>query len=276
MSDSTADGTRFHQGEYVDNTDYYYYNLTLIQPELQRAPKAVVNAAMSRVGDHMHFDINVQNLSGVKLSSANSAYVTAIVYEDVTHLPPPDNLTDTNRIVRVAPEKAITSLANGAWGNFSIDTIDLWTYDWSKLHGVVVVDYMPGDTGQPYWDMLQGTIASTIPPVSFNISNSQFTPWSPFITPEVNTYNVAITGSPSDITWTATKTAPWLTISPSSGSLPGSLTLQVDSHGLALGSYQDTIHITGTTPIGPITRDVTVTLVVFENRSFFFLPFIRQ
>ncbi len=127
--------------------DFYTKYKTMVDTSLARPPKAKITAQSQRVGDRFHFDIQVTNLSGVTLSSANSATVYAIVYEDDAV----DGLT--KRYVRAVASTGISSLTNGATADFSLDTTDLSGVNWDKLHSVVLVDYRPGGTGA--YDMLQ-------------------------------------------------------------------------------------------------------------------------
>jgi hypothetical protein len=90
----------------------------------------------------------VKNLSGVALSSSNGATVWGILYED--------KVANTNRHVRAAVSTAITSLANGATGNFTLQTADLSDVNWSNLHYIALAEYRP--SGAAY-DMLQAAIA---------------------------------------------------------------------------------------------------------------------
>lgn len=277
MTDSTANGDRYHEGEYDDNTDAYYYNKDLVQPELARAPQAEVSAVMWRVGNHLRFVVTVKNTSGVTLSTGNSAYVTAVVYEDVTYVPPPNNATDTSRVARAAPELAISTLANGASATYTIDTPDLSGVNWSKLHGVAFVDFKPGNKDPSYWDMLQAALAtynSQAP--SLNVSPGALSFMFTKADPGVKIDSLSISGYPTGLSWSATKAASWLSISPASGTLPGSMTVQVNSAGLPKATYNDTIHFTAAGPEGPLTKDVPVTLVVSETIYPFYLPIIKR
>jgi hypothetical protein len=62
-------------------------------------------------------------------------------------------------------------------------------------------------------------------------------------------------------TWSATKDKGWIAVSPAAGSPPDTLTITLDAHGLAPGTYQGnvTVHAPGTTDS---TVDVAVTFAV--------------
>jgi len=69
------------------------------------------------------------------------------------------------------------------------------------------------------------------------------------------------------ISWTASSSAKWLTVSPASGTTPANLSVSVNSSGLAAGNYSATLTITGSGS----TQTITVTLAVsnlFLNSNF--------
>src|SRR5262249_8165634 len=49
--------------------------------------------------------------------------------------------------------------------------------------------------------------------------------------------DVALTSNGAGVSWTVTESIPWLTLSPSGGTTPGTLHLTLDPSGLAVGSY---------------------------------------
>jgi hypothetical protein len=60
------------------------------------------------------------------------------------------------------------------------------------------------------------------------------------------------------VTWTATKNAPWLSLSATSGTLPYTMNVSVNPTGLAAGNYSDTITINATGNIPTTTISVTL------------------
>jgi hypothetical protein len=56
--------------------------------------------------------------------------------------------------------------------------------------------------------------------------------------------NVGLTSSGSALSFTAAASAPWLTATPASSSMPGSLSVAVNPTGLALGTYTGTVMVT--------------------------------
>jgi uncharacterized repeat protein (TIGR01451 family) len=152
-----VDSGQYISNGYLGSSAHDTYK-AMIDVELARAAQAEIVAQAQRVGDSFHFEGQLTNLSGVTLSSGNSATIHAIVYEEHTPVDPNvDHITE--RIVRAAVSSPISSLANGATTSFVLDTAELSSVDdWNKLHTVVLADYRPGGSSGAY-DMLQATLA---------------------------------------------------------------------------------------------------------------------
>jgi hypothetical protein len=132
--------------------DFYDVYQAMVDSALARPAQAEIQATWWRTGSRVGFDVEVKNLSTATLSSsANSATVHAIVYEDA-------RAKLTNRFARATVEAGIPDLAPNATATFKLETSDLSDVDWDKLHFVVLVDYRPsGSVGA--FDMLQATVA---------------------------------------------------------------------------------------------------------------------
>ena len=79
---------------------------------------------------------------------------------------------------------------------------------------------------------------------------------------DIRHQNVVITnGGDGKFDWSATKDKGWISLSPSEGSVPDTLTISLDAHGMAPATYHGTvtIHAPGT---DDSTVDVSVTFVV--------------
>jgi Viral BACON domain len=64
------------------------------------------------------------------------------------------------------------------------------------------------------------------------------------------------------VDWTASEDAPWLSISPTNGAAPSTLTAAVDISGLSVGSYTGTITISSAQASNsPITVPVALTVL---------------
>jgi len=123
----------------------------MVDRALARPPQAALTATQTRIGNQVQFSVQVQNLSGVTLSSSNSATVWGIVYEDI-------RVANTNRYVRAAVSTGISNLANNATGTFTLQTGDLTGVNWNNLHYIALAEYRPGGSSGAY-DMLQAALA---------------------------------------------------------------------------------------------------------------------
>jgi len=97
------------------------------------------------------------------------------------------------------------------------------------------------------------------------------------IVPDELTYTLG-NSSGSTITWTATKSQPWITLSSGGGTIPSggqvSLTATANAASVGLlgpGLYSDSIVITNTGGAGSTSRPVTLTLLE-GNQSFYITP----
>jgi hypothetical protein len=83
--------------------------------------------------------------------------------------------------------------------------------------------------------------------------------------PAPKTLNIANSGDGS-FTYTASETTPWLTVTPASGSAPGSVTVTVNTAGLAAGTYNGSVTITAL-DAADSPHEVPVTLTVNPART---------
>jgi hypothetical protein len=119
----------------------------MVDAALQRPAAARLEVDRERVGNSFRFDIALTNLSDVTLSSANSATLHVIVYEEA-------HVGDTDRWVRAATAQPISTLAPGETGTFTAEVAPQGVVDWDKVHSVVIADYRPGGASGAY-DTLQ-------------------------------------------------------------------------------------------------------------------------
>jgi uncharacterized repeat protein (TIGR01451 family) len=152
-----VDSGQYISSGYLGDSAHDTYK-SMVDAELARPAQAEIVAQAERVGNSFHFEGQLTNLSGVTLSSGNSATLHAIVYEEHTPLDPDvDHIT--KRIVRAAVSSPISSLAHGATMSFVLDTAELSSVvDWDQVHTVVLADYRPGGSSGAY-DMLQAASA---------------------------------------------------------------------------------------------------------------------
>jgi len=123
----------------------------MVDASLARARKAEVQAIWVRQGNKVKFTVQVKNQSGTTLSVSNDATVHVIVY--IQH-----HYYLTDRLVIDALETQINGLANGATGAYNLETVDYEGVDWTKLHFIALVDYIPNSSTGKY-DMLQAAVA---------------------------------------------------------------------------------------------------------------------
>ncbi|MBO0722078.1 MAG: hypothetical protein J2P41_14735, partial [Blastocatellia bacterium] len=101
---------------------------------------------------------------------------------------------------------------------------------------------------------------STSPVISVNPSSLSFTATAGGSNPASQTFDISNTGS-GTLNFTASDDGSWLTISPTSGTAPATLTASVDISGLAAGTYNATITISASGATNsPVNVPVTLTV----------------
>ncbi len=95
------------------------------------------------------------------------------------------------------------------------------------------------------------------------------------------TYTVRVTStSPDSFTWTATPSASWIKVQPTSGSSGQAMTVTLSPGGKGLGTYQGSIHITATStspnPVLDGDQTIPVTLQVVEQVHATYLPVVTR
>jgi len=95
------------------------------------------------------FTVNVVNRGSVTLGPGNSATVWALVYEQADSGPVSGGLTQ--RYVRAQVSQALSAnLAPNAGAQYVLRVSSLGGVDWSRMHGVVILDYKPNPAQRPY------------------------------------------------------------------------------------------------------------------------------
>jgi uncharacterized repeat protein (TIGR01451 family) len=160
-------------GNQIDNgytgfdSSYNTYK-DMVDTALARPALAEIQAQGKRVGNKVHFTVQLKNLSGVELSTySHSATVHAIVYEEHTPLDPnTDHIT--GRIVRAAVWESIwPAIPHGETGTFELETAELSNViNWDNVHTLVLADYRP--SGSNAYDMLQAALADAEPALSIH------------------------------------------------------------------------------------------------------------
>ncbi|WP_395741348.1 choice-of-anchor tandem repeat GloVer-containing protein [Prosthecobacter sp.] len=105
-------------------------------------------------------------------------------------------------------------------------------------------------------------VISITPTATYSPTGGSGGPFSP----SSNAYTITNTGN-SSVTWSAAITQSWLTLSPTSGTIPGggtatvTLTVNTNANSLATGTYTDTVTFTNTyTGDGSTTRAVSLSV----------------
>jgi hypothetical protein len=126
-------------------------------------------------------------------------------------------------------------------------------------------DGVPGNSDTTDQDfalvVYNGTSApSTQPTIGVNPGSLSFTATAGGANPASQAISITNIGS-GTLNWTATDNASWLTVSPTSGAAPSTLTASVNISGLAAGSYNGTITISASGATNsPVSVPVTLTV----------------
>jgi subtilase family protein/BACON domain-containing protein len=146
-------------------------------------------------------------------------------------------------------------LPAGTSGNFTV------TVRAANIAG----DGVPGNADTTDQDfalvIYNGTAAApTQPTIGVNPASLSFTATAGGSNPANQTINVTNTGA-GTLNFTVSDNAPWLTVSPASGTAPATLTASVDITGLAAGTFNGTITISAAGATNtPVSVPVTLTV----------------
>lgn len=119
---------------YSGPNDTYNQYKAMVDDALARPPLVLISATWQRVGDSARFQVQMTNQSGVALGISNQAEVHALVYIDEKRI-------YTSRFV-VGDSTTTLMAAKGATVTVSPPDIPLSGVDWSKLHFLVMADYI--------------------------------------------------------------------------------------------------------------------------------------
>ncbi len=119
----------------------------------------------------------------------------------------------------------------------------------------------PGATGSPQTVNVTLTVVAaqtfTVSPATVNFSYTIGT-----AAPQAQTVQVTSSGSTAQFTAAVSNTAPWLTVTPTSGATPAPVSLSVNPAGLTAGTYTGTVAITSPSSASSPAATITVTLTV--------------
>ena len=216
----------------------------MVDTSLARPPQAEIEAYWQRVDDKVDLTIEVTNLSDVALSSTNKATVWGIVYED-------EHVANTDHYVRAVASTDISNLAPGASMTYTLQTPDLTGVDWSKLHYIALVDYLPNPGERPH-DTLQAVVAQPMFRVRPEALTLMVDPADATL-PEATVSFLTLDA----LDWTAETSDAWLTVTPTSGNTTIQPAISVATSTLATGWQQGVVTFT-TTSSTPSSDTLTV------------------
>src|SRR5207249_4990573 len=117
-----------------------------------------------------------------------------------------------------------------------------------------------GATNTPQTVPVTLTVTAAPPTIGLSLTSILFTGVQSGANPTNQTLSFTNTGG-GTLNWSVSDTATWLTLSPASGTAPGSTTMSVSTSGLTAGTYNATITVTATGATNtPQTVPVTLTV----------------
>ncbi|MEW6729915.1 MAG: S8 family serine peptidase [Acidobacteriota bacterium] len=126
-------------------------------------------------------------------------------------------------------------------------------------------DGIPGNADTTDQDfaliVYNGTAGAAQPSIGVSPASLSFTATAGGANPANQTLNITNAGGGGAFTWNVSDNAPWLTLSPTSGTTPSSTTASVNISGLAAGTYNATITVSATgVSNSPVSVPVTLTV----------------
>lgn len=253
-----------HEFETGAGSDVYDVYRGMVNRSLSRDVTADITATYARTENTVTIKATITNNSAVTLSVQNKAAVQAIVYEDYRQ-------SKTNHAGRGSAKTDISYLRPGRSETFMITVTLSGVVDYNNLHYIVLVDYKTAAKDTGVYDQLQAAIAvpgDVTPPLAFNASPTSLSFDIKTGDTTMPTGQISLTGGAGQ-NWTATADKDFVQISPSSGSVPGTLTVTIDKTKLVIGTQTALILFSDT--VGLYERAVLVT-VKFSLSNFNVTP----
>lgn len=253
-----------HEFETGAGSDVYDVYRGMVNRSLSRDVTADITATYARTENTVTIKATITNNSAVTLSVQNKAAVQAIVYEDYRQ-------SKTNHAGRGSAKTDISYLRPGRSETFMITVTLSGVVDYNNLHYIVLVDYKTAAKDTGVYDQLQAAIAvpgDVTPPLAFNASPTSLSFDIKTGDTTMPTGQISLTGGAGQ-NWTATADKDFVQISPSSGSVPGTLTVAIDKTKLVIGTQTALILFSDTA--GLYERAVLVT-VKFSLSNFNVTP----
>lgn len=212
----------------------------MLEAELVRPPRASIKAWSRRSGSSLRIFATAKNLGSETLTLDRHPTFWLIVWED-------GRIGLTNTWVRATASRALTSqILSGGTTNVTLEVPSISPLDWQHVRALVLLDDRP--PGGSRWDMLQATIAE---PACLSVTPTAITLDS--VEPEA----VVTLDGPYVLGFTATTDASWLSVSPESGTIPGSVTIRLV--GYSTTDTPAVVRISASGSGMSFTEDVVVT-----------------
>jgi hypothetical protein len=190
--------------------DYDTRYRAMLDAELARPPAASIRAWRQQVGNGLRLHLRATNLGDLPLSPENEAAFWVLVWEDRRV-----GLTET--WVRATFRAPLTSeLSLGGTAVATVDVPAIAGISPSQLRVLALLEHRLAAADR--FDMLQAAVAM---PASFEV-----TPTSLALGPTEISAVVAVEG-PDALTWTATPQVSWLQVTPTTGAVPGTMTVSL-------------------------------------------------
>ena len=231
-----------HEYETGAGSDVFNVYKGMIDRSQARTATADITATYERTDNTVTIKTTMTNNSSVTLSVQNKAAVQAIVYEDY-------HQSKTNHAGRGSSKTDISYLSPGRSETFIITVSLSGVVNYDNLHYVVLVDYKTSGTNTTgVYDQLQAAIAvpgDVTPPTAFVVSPAS-------LSFDLKTGDATMPSSQINIAggsgqnWTATTENDFILLSPTSGSVPGTINLTIDKSKLVIGTQTGMVMITDT------------------------------
>ncbi|HWB99185.1 MAG TPA: N,N-dimethylformamidase beta subunit family domain-containing protein [Bryobacteraceae bacterium] len=192
---------------------------------------------------------NLWSSSGTLLASATFINETASGWQQVDFSSPVHITANTIYVASYFAPQGHYSASPGFFTYNSIDTPPLHfpgigngVYIYSPTPAFPTDSY----AGTNYWiDVIyrpDGSLPGAPASLSVLPSSLNFAAYQGLSNPPAQIVEISNEGTGS-LSWTATSSAPWLLVSPASGNVPSSLSISVNTSGLASGTYTGTVTI---------------------------------
>lgn len=235
--------------------EYHDAFKTMIDQELTRPPKAVIEAYNQRSGDTIEITawFSIDDPAYI-----NNVVVGVIVYEN-------KHVLLTERFARAAVESYVyPDPFPGETTQVTLETEPLSGVDWSKLHTIVYVESIP-DTGtstEPF-DMLQAVVAN---PMEFVVDPKHFTLMIDPDDASLQSFSPSLSGPPF-LTWEAVENLDWLTVNPATAPIETPPTFTVVGEELAPGWQEGEVTLSAWSDDYAHTFSETISVRVYYGQQ---------